>query len=321
MKQRRRSYMSAGIWCSALLAIGGCQAKPANEAAKPTAEVQTRVEALKQKTLKDLVQVKGGTFLMGDFGPVHNADKLPYSGERNDDVLRNVTLDGYAITAHKITYADYDVYTDATGKPKIAQGKIDLEYRNVPEVPAGVSWYEAQGYCRWAGQQIGKKMDLPTEAQWEYAARSGGKMVVRPTDNGEIEDGRNVESFDQAGEFRQSNGYGGYGPSAIGRYPPNPLGLYDMIDHGFEWARDWYAESYDPKDLKNPQGPKTGTEKVQRAHSNSGGDSLGFVSMTFTRFHESPSPAPLKDKPGMEGDEYKVNQNAFNTFRCIAETK
>ncbi|PPV00774.1 sulfatase modifying factor 1, partial [Xanthomonas bromi] len=113
MKQRRRSYVSAGIWCSALLAVGGCQAKLANGAAEPAADVQARVEAVKQKTLKDLVQVKGGTFLMGDFGPVHNADKLPYSGERDDDVLRNVSLDGYAITAHKITYADYDVYTDA----------------------------------------------------------------------------------------------------------------------------------------------------------------------------------------------------------------
>ncbi|AJQ88322.1 formylglycine-generating enzyme family protein [Xanthomonas oryzae] len=319
MKQRRRSYVSAGIWCSALLVIGGCQAKPANEAAKPTAEVQTRVEALKQKTLKDLVQVKGGTFLMGDFGPVHNADKLPYSGERNDDVLRNVTLDGYAITAHKITYADYDVYTDATGKPKIAQGKIDLEYRNVSGLPAGVNWYEAQSYCHWIGQQTGKKMDLPTESQWEYAARSGGKMVVWPTDNGKIDNGRNVESFGQAGEFQQKNGYSGYGPTAIGRYPPNQLGLYDMIDHGFEWARDWYAESYDPKDLKNPQGPKSGTEKVQRSHSDSGGDSLVFVSMTFTRFHEIPNPS-LKREPGQE-DENRINRNIFNTFRCVAEGK
>ncbi|OLG48082.1 formylglycine-generating enzyme family protein [Xanthomonas oryzae] len=320
MKQRRRSYMSAGIWCSALLVIGGCQAKPANEAAKPTAEVQTRVEALKQKTLKDLVQVKGGTFLMGDFGPVHNPDKLPYSGERNDDVLRNVTLDGYAITAHKITYADYDVYTDATGKPKIAQYARDKKYRNLPDIPAGVNWSDAQSYCRWVGQQIGKKMDLPTEAQWEYAARSGGKMVVRPTDNGEIEDGRNVASFEQAGSFRSEHNYI-YGPTPIGKYPPNPLGLYDMIDHGYEWARDWYAESYDPKDLKNPQGPKTGTERVQRAHENSGGDSLGFVSMTFSRFHQLPTPSLRRLDPGMEGDEYKVNQNAFNTFRCIAETK
>ncbi|RDY65104.1 formylglycine-generating enzyme family protein, partial [Xanthomonas oryzae] len=174
-------------------------------------------------------------------------------------------------------------------------------------------------YCRWVGQQIGKKMDLPTEAQWEYAARSGGKMVVWSTDNGKIDNGRNVASVDQEEGFRSEHGYI-YGPVPIGKYPPIPLGLYDMIDHGFEWARDWYAESYDPKDLKNPQGPKTGTEKVQRAHSDSGGDSLVFVSMTFSRFHQLPAP-PLRREPGMEGDEYKVNQNAFNTFRCVAETK
>lgn len=56
---------------------------------------------------------------MGDFGSVYNLDKLFYSGECNDDVLCNVTLDGYAIIAYKITYVDYDVYIDATGKPKI----------------------------------------------------------------------------------------------------------------------------------------------------------------------------------------------------------
>ncbi|PPV03507.1 formylglycine-generating enzyme family protein, partial [Xanthomonas bromi] len=227
---------------------------------------------------------------------------------------------GYAITAHKITYADYDVYTDAMGKPKVAQYARDKKYRDIPDIPAGVNWNDAQAYCHWVGQQIGKKMDLPTEAQWEYAARSGGKMVVWPTDNGKIDNGRNVASVDQEESFRGEHGYI-YGPVPIGKYPPNPLGLYDMIDHGYEWAQDWYAESYDPKDLKNPQGPKTGTEKVQRSHSESGGDSLVFVSMTFTRFHKLPAPPLKRRDPGMEGDEYKVNQNAFNTFRCVAETK
>ncbi|KAB7764743.1 formylglycine-generating enzyme family protein [Xanthomonas maliensis] len=277
--------------------------------------IATRVEALKQKTLKDLVQVKGGTFLMGDFGP-RDTVKLPYSGERNDDVLRDVTLDDYAITAHKITYADFDVYTDATGKKKVAQTKTDLEYRNLPNIPAGVDWKSAQSYCHWIGEKINTPMDLPTEAQWEYAARSRGKMIVWATDNGKVEDGRNVESFDQASEARQKGGYGGYGPTAIGRYPPNQIGLYDMIDHGFEWARDWYSDSYDPKDLVNPAGPKTGTEKVQRSHSNSGGDSLALVSMTFTRFKQVPSPPP--NKMPDTGEVIEVNQNAFNAFRCVA---
>uniref|UniRef100_UPI003D9FD44A hypothetical protein n=1 Tax=Xanthomonas oryzae TaxID=347 RepID=UPI003D9FD44A len=85
------------------------------------------------------------------------------------------------------------------------------------------------------------------------------------------------------------------------------------------WARDWYAESYDPKDLKNPQGPKTGTEKVQRAHENSGGDSLGFVSMTFTRFESNPN--PMREINSVTNEPRESNQNAFNTFRCVAETK
>jgi len=185
-------------------------------------------------------------------------------------------------------------------------------------MPAGVDWYGAQKYCQWIGQQIGRKMDLPTEAQWEYAARNRGQMIVWPTDDGSIEDGRNVASFEEEQRFTSENRYT-FGPTSIGRYPPNPLGLYDLIDHGFEWVRDWYAPKYDSKDTHDPLGPKTGTEKVQRSHSDPGGDTLALVSMTFTRFSKSPSPP--KNTSVVTGKPMDSNQNAFNTFRCVAEDK
>lgn len=80
--------------------------------------------------------------------------------------------------------------------------------------------------------------------------RSGGKMVVWLIDNGKIDNGCNVVSVDQEEGFRSEYGYI-YGLVFIGKYLLILLGLYDMIDHGFEWARDWYVEFYDFKDLKN----------------------------------------------------------------------
>ncbi|GHH61430.1 hypothetical protein GCM10009090_37900 [[Pseudomonas] boreopolis] len=306
----------------ALLSLGACQAATGDNNGVKTEEakdIASRLEALKQKTLNELIPVKGGTFTMGDFGPIDPKVNLPYSSDTNDDVLREVILSDYAIAARKVTYADYDVYTDATGQPRIAQAEADLKYRNLPGIPAGVDWYGAQKYCHWIGQEIGRKMDLPTEAQWEFAARNRGQEVVWPTDTGEIEDGRNVGSFDQIQSFRRQHGYIA-GPTSVGQYPPTPLGLYDMIDHGFEWARDWYAPAYDPKDLRDPLGPPNGTEKVQRGNVAQGGDSLGIVSMTFTRFHMVPSP-PAKKGKGLGGEEYEHNQNSANTFRCVAEGK
>lgn len=305
---------ASGLCCFTLLAIGGCYASPP-AAALPTADIKTKVLELKNKTLKELVTVKGGTFTMGDFGPIDPRVKMPYSGQADNYILRKVTLSDYAILSKKVTYSDYDIYTDATGKPRIDQFERDAHYRNIPDIPAGVNWHQAQQYCQWIGNQLGKTMDLPTEAQWEYAARSRGQLVVWPTDTGQIDNGRNVESATQAREFRHEHGYIS-GMTPVGKYPPNPLGMYDMIDHGFEWVRDWYASSYDPKDTIDPLGPKTGTEKVQRAHSDSGGDLLAFVSMTFTRFHSPPSPPPFKSYDSETPLE--ANQNVANTFRCVA---
>lgn len=108
------------------------------ERSSPQAERGSGAET-QQKIISDLVQIKGGTFLMGDFGPVHNEDKLPYSGAMNDDVLRKITLDGFSIMAHKVSIEDFDAFTDATGRPKVGTSKIDADlYRADLKAAAGV---------------------------------------------------------------------------------------------------------------------------------------------------------------------------------------
>lgn len=264
--------------------------------------------ATQQKIMSDLVPIKGGSFLMGDFGPVHNEDKLPYSGAMNDDVLRKITLDGFSIMAHKVSIEDFDAFTDATGRPRVGTSDLDARrYRADVKAAAGVKWQDAVDFCAWAGAASGRKLTLPTEAQWEFAARSGGKMVVYPTDTGTVDDGRNVASYSQ-----HQDGSG----TALGRFPPNPAGLYDMIDHGYEWVQDWYEETYSGGDSRNPSGPKSGTEKVIRGNSNRGGDSLALLSMTFTRDHRLPDPPKNKD---IDGSEIDSNQNRSHGFRCVSQ--
>lgn len=316
MKKLALLLSSASI---SLSFITGCHAEPTTKPVKSgPSEIQSKVEYLKAKTLRDLVKIKGGKFMMGDFGPIDPRVRMPYSGDQNDDVLHEVTLSDYSLGAYKVTYEDFDVFTEATGRQKIAQQEMDIAYRKLPNLAAGVNWRDAQSYCQWIGQQINKPMDLPTEAQWEYAARNRGMMIVWPTDTGIVENGRNVADFDHYSEFSRS--YNSTAKSSsVGLFPAAPLGLYDLIDHGFEWMQDWYTPNYELTGTIDPTGPALGSEKVQRSHSSRGGDTLAMVSMTMTRFHSNPSPPP-RQSPFDENTTIPVNQNRANTFRCMSKS-
>src|SRR5699024_6847387 len=143
--------------------------------------------------LSHLVFVKGGTVTMGDFGPIWLPSKLQFTRETNDDVLHKVTLTSSSIQAYKNTYGELDVDTDATQQQRIGMTKANENgaYRN-PYVPAGVYWPQAHHYCQWLGKITGLPFALSTEAQWEYAARSRGQFFAFPTDNGNIEQGKNI---------------------------------------------------------------------------------------------------------------------------------
>lgn len=129
-------------------------------------------------------------------------------------------------------------------------------------------------------------------------------MVVFATDTGSIDDGRNVASYPQ-----YDDGSG----TSLGKFPPNPAGLYDMTDHGYEWVQDWYEEEYSGGDSRNPAGPRNGVEKVLRGSSERGGDSLVHTSMTFARDRRLPNPPKFKNAHGSDID---ANQNVSHGFRC-----
>ncbi len=270
-----------------LLCVISCTGVSAQSAKSP------EVEALIDKTLKQMIFVEGGSFMMGDprqpFADALGKDAWTqyFTSERNVPVHK-VTLDSYYMGAYEVTYEDYDVYTKALGQELILK-KYLTRSGNVrdPQNPVGISWNGACNYCQWLSEQSRLPFSLPTEAQWEYAARNRGGIVVFATDNGKAERGRNFppESLDF--------------PKNVGRFPPNPMGFYDLSGNADEWVNDWYQEdyySYSPE--KNPQGPESGTKKVAR-----GGGALSdstTVARGGARYLN-------KDLPGMG-------------FRCVINT-
>jgi len=271
---------------------------------------EERVALLRKKVLADLVFVKGGTFMMGDFGPLWSPEKLPYSDDPTNKAVHEVTLSSFSIAKFKTTYAEFDVYSDATKTDRAANGPLDKIYRH-PTVPAGVPWQRAKDYCQWLGKVTQLPIDLPTEAQWEYAARSRGQFFVWATDNGNIDYGRNIPA---AGQMELLTPSGEIDPYPVGLFPPNPLGLYDASHDGEEWTNDWFDENYykvSPK--RDPQGPAAGTKKVARGWPI--GDSI--VPNTMYRrarlLHESAA-ATTADSTKAEVTSYRSSG-----FRCAVQ--
>ncbi len=268
-----------------LLLVGCSQVEPQKTEAsevEPQQPDPNEVQLLIDKTHKDMIFVKGGSFMMGDpVDPfveiineaVKNGDKYSkyMSSERNRPVHK-VTLDSYYMGAYEVTYADYDIYTRAAKKPLISNDIRTDPVRYSPKRPAGIGWNSARDYCQWLSEKTNLPFDLPTEAQWEYAARNRGQNVVFATDTGLLEPGRNFNR-DDIPVFAMF-------PEEVGLYAPSPMGFYNLSDNANEFVKDWYAKDYySHSPEKNPQGPDSGTHKVTRG----GGFRSRLDGMTVSR--------------------------------------
>ncbi len=192
------------------------------------------------KTVESLVFVEGGTFMLGDVG--YDSAGVHYNFNRNPNArpAHQVTLDSYSIQKYEVTYKEFDLFCKATGRELVASNYIGSKRRAENLSAWHMNWYEARAYCQWTGALIGVPMDLASNAQWEYAARSRGRAVKFATDNGKIEPGRNYADA--------SVPYYGTSP---GTYPPNPLGIYDMAGGNPEWVLDYLRTYRDEKKI-NP---------------------------------------------------------------------
>jgi len=257
--------------------------------------VEERVAKLRKKVIEDLVYVRGGSFMRGDFARlmgVEGVTRMTYN--EDDKIVREITLSDFWISRYKTTYAEFDVFSDATGRKRTGM-EYEGKYRN-PFVPAGTYWQDAKDYCQWLGKITGYPFDLPTEAQWEYAARSRGQFFMIATDDGNIDYGRNIPYAAQAEKLSPIQISRHVYP--VGLFPSNPLGLYDMSYDGREWVNDWYADdSYKNAAGHDPQGPLTGSEKVTRGWAQ--GDTLK-IGVNAWRHKDTPLPTSesLADKNG-----------------------
>jgi formylglycine-generating enzyme len=251
---------------------------------KPAEPSASDIAALIERTKRNLVFLKGGTFGMGDWG---NEDGLPYDSNPESKPLHKVTLDSFSILKYKVTFAEFDVFTRATGRPLVSNDEMDRRSRKLTH-PASVNWYGAKAYCGWLSKMSKLPFDLPTEAQWEYAARSRGQRLLYATDNGKLEMGRDYTVVRAAGAIqgadpaeiakyvdepgrnypnsKQRRQLGGEEDSfgiPVGSFPPNPSGLYGMAEIVTEWADDWFG-LYNERAQVNPKGPLKGLKKVTR---------------------------------------------------------
>jgi serine/threonine-protein kinase len=184
------------------------------------------------------IRIPAGEFLMGS----SDNDLMGHPSEKPQ---HSVFLSEYWIGKTPVTEEQYQIYQP--------QHHFKPEDANDPIV--NISWDQAQEFCIWLSKISGLPIRLPTEAEWEKAAR-GTDGRIFPWGN-EEPDSHNVS--DRIGRY------------AVGSYPEgaSPYGILDMAGNIFEWVSDWYdAEYYQHSPSENPKGPKTGTEKVMR-----GGDS------------------------------------------------
>ena len=194
------------------------------------------VQLLKTRTLQQMVFVEGGTFMMGDVGYTDEDDiKRHFAGDADVFPVHQVTLTSYSMNSLETTFGDYDAYTIYVGKETVLPDYRDIFTQQHPAW--GMNWYQAREYCQWLGEQIGYSMDLPTEAQWEYAARSRGLAVAYATNNGKDERGINIRNPSEY-KFQMP----------VGSWPPNPLGMYDMTGSVNEWTVDnWHPYTKEAK--------------------------------------------------------------------------
>jgi len=224
------------------------------------------------KTAHEFVLVKGGTFEMGDvFG----------EGKNDEKPVHPVTVDDYYLGKTEVTVGQYRAFCQTTG-------------RSMPNAPSwgwqedhpivNVSWNDAVAYSQWAGYR------LPTEAEWEYAAREGGSKV-RFGNGKDVADPAEM-NFDGSSQYKKSYSVVGVyraKTTAVGSFSANALGLADMSGNVWEWCSDRYgSDYYGQSPRSNPTGPTSGTIRVLRGGSwdsnpnncrtaNRNGDTPGYL--------------------------------------------
>jgi serine/threonine-protein kinase PpkA len=178
------------------------------------------------KNAPQLIRIPAGSFTMGDDSNMHTAP------------AHKVALNkAFAISKYEITFAQYDAFAQATSKPLPGDNGWGRDDRPVIHV----SWDDANTYAQWLSKTTGKKFRLPTEAEWEYAARAGSANRFWWGDNEQDAKGK---ANCKRGCLSNFSGLFGSKTAPVGSYAPNAFGIYDTAGNVSEWVQDCYEENY-----------------------------------------------------------------------------
>jgi sulfatase modifying factor 1 len=253
-----RSALKGRRWCEAIdfaekahvIKPGDEEARRIMAAAAMNVEPDERIE---NSVGMDLVLVPAGEFIMGSIG-----------GEADEGPVRTVSLDAYYIGVCEVTNAQFETFDPSRRDQRTAFSPAD----DTPVVL--VTWQDATAFCDWLRDREGVEYRLPTEAEWEMAAR-GNDGRSYPWGNMPPGAGGTWRCNFAAGRSQESWGLDGHKyASPAGAYAQfaSPHGMRDLSGNVWEWCLDWYrADYYSVGDAGNPTGPERGKQRVLRGGS------------------------------------------------------
>lgn len=181
-----------------------------------------------------MMWIPGSTFLMGT-----------ENGKPDETPAHEVTVAPFWMDKTEVTQEQYARFAQATGRPGFTLTNTNPSYPVV-----NVTWDDANAYAKWAGKR------LPTEAEWECAARGGLNQLPY------------IWGREEPSEARANIGLQVPAVAAVASFPTNSYGLHDMAGNVWEWCADWYSPNFYTQSTKlNPKGPENGTERVVRGGS------------------------------------------------------
>jgi formylglycine-generating enzyme len=191
-----------------------------------------------------MIHIPEGWFLMG--GEV---------GQDNERPVHRVWIDAFELAACQVTNADYAHFLAATNhREPLHWNDQNLSHTKQPVVAP--SWFDAVAYCEWLSAQTGRPYRLPTEAEWERAARGGLEQKLFPWGDEPLESLTNYAS-----RWKTA-------PEPVGRAEKNAFGLCDIGANIHEWCSDWFqADYYSVSPERNPKGPAEGARRSSRGGS------------------------------------------------------
>jgi len=192
-------------------------------------------------------------------------------GQGDEKPVHEVCVDDFYMGKYEVTNAQYRKFK--SGHDSKSYEGYSLNGDNQPVVE--VSWNDAKEYADWLSSKTGQRYRLPTEAEWEYAARAGsssrnywGSSKEDACRYANVHDRTSKSAFSSF-TWENHNCDDGYKVTApVGSFQPNSFGLYDMMGNAWEWTNDWYGKDYySGSPRNNPAGPSSGADRVLRGGS------------------------------------------------------